>query len=132
MCDVVTGAAVVGGMLLGSAMSKGSGGSIKQPKMPDPAQERARAEAEAAQRANAQLAADQRRRRGGSLLMAGQAGQGNTAPQPVFGDTNTGDDINLRTAMGSPVSRSSTARRSSLMSRGSQAAPQPGRGPQYL
>lgn len=86
--------------------------------LPDPAVERARAEAEAAQRVNAKLAADQRRRREqGSLLAKG-------APAPTFslGDTE-GDPQSPIESPGSlglrkPTSRSTTAQQASLITRG--------------
>lgn len=85
----------------------------------DPAAERARAEAEAAQRANAKLAADQRRRRDqGSLLAKG-------APAPTFslGDAEGSEGLSPIGAPGSlslrkPTSRSTVAQQSSLITRG--------------
>lgn len=85
----------------------------------DPAAERAKAEAEAAQRANAKLAADQRRRRDqGSLLAKG-------APAPTFslGDAEGSEGLSPIGAPGSlslrkPTSRSTVAQQSSLITRG--------------
>lgn len=116
MCDPVTIGVAAGGLLggavLGSAMAPKA---PKAPKQPDPAVERAQAEAEAAQRANAQLAMDQRRRReGGSLIARG-------APAPTFGDRQTSaDDTSLSPISGTRLtSRTSVARQaSSLISRG--------------
>ena len=89
----------------------------------DPAAERAKAEAEAAQRANAKLAADQRRRREqGSLLAKG-------APAPTFslGDTEgdplspigpAGSGLGARMGRALLSSRSTVAQQASLITRG--------------
>ena len=85
------------------------------PEQADPANERAVAEAEAVQRANAQLAMDQRRRRQQSLLSKGASG----APAPDFGSEGT-DDAGASPLGGARLtSRTSVARNAaSLMSRG--------------
>lgn len=95
MCDPVSlvvsvGAGLAGGAAIGALTSRGGGGGSTV----DPAAERAKAEAEAAQKANARIAAAQRRRQQ-SLLSSGA---------PV---TDPG---------ASPVSRTTT----SLMARGAQ------------
>lgn len=84
------------------------------PPPPDPAVERATAEALAAQRANAQLAESNRRRREqGSLLAKGAP----ATPQFNFGDSSTSGPSNVLDSTGM-TTRSSTARTASLMSRG--------------
>jgi hypothetical protein len=86
---------------------------------PDPAAERAKAEAEAAQRVNAQLAdANRRRREQGSLLAKGAP----AAPTFSLGDAD-GEAQSPIGAPGSfglrkPTSRSTVAQQASLMSRG--------------
>lgn len=87
------------------------------PTPPDPAIERASAEAEAAQRANMQLANNNRRRREQQSLMSKGAP---TAPQFAFGDATTDPGSDTLSTMGA-TTRSTTATRASLMSRG--AAP---------
>lgn len=118
MCDPVTAGWVVGGMVAGMAVaSSQKPATPRAPEHPDPAIERAKAEAAAAQSANAQLAADNRRRReGGSLIARG-------APQPTFGDKSTGqgaDDGSLNPISGTrTVSRGTLGRATaSLISRG--------------
>lgn len=116
MCDPVTLGVTAGGLLGGAVLGKAMAPKAPSaPKQPDPAIERAKAEAEAAQRANAQLATDQRRRReGGSLMAKG-------APAPTFGDRQAPtDDTSLSPISGGrPTSRTSVARQaSSLISRG--------------
>ena len=113
MCDpvsMVVGA--VGGMAVSKAMTP------KAPKIsqPDPAAERAQAEAEAQQRANAQLAADQRRRREQmGLLARGAPAQ----PTVSFGDSQrTGGPEGVFGAAAQAVTRSATARQASMLSRG--------------
>lgn len=93
-----------------------SGAAAGKPKAapapPDPAVERAAAEAEAAQKANRQIAEDTRRRREqGQLIARG-------APQPTLGDTGAVDGLS---PIG-PTSRSSVARTASLVTRGAPAA----------
>lgn len=129
MCDPVSYIT-----LAGAAISKLSGGKKhrggsstpevqQEPQASQSELERTRAEAEAAQRANMQIAATTARRREQQSLMATG---GSTAPQPVFNDvgtgdglTNTGDGITRSRALGGGVSsRSSTARQASLMSQG--------------
>lgn len=100
MCDAKT---LTFGLLGGRSQSVPAA-----PKLPDPAAERAKAEAAAAQSANAQLAADQRRRREQSSLIA------RGAPAPTFGDTGA---AGLSPISGS-TSRSTTAKAGSLMGRG--------------
>ena len=80
--------------------------------MPDPAVERANAEAEAQQRANAQLAADQRRRRDQQNLLA------RGAPQPTvsFGESEA-RDMGIGPMQGA-TTRRSVARQASLLGRG--------------
>lgn len=118
MCDpvsLVVGA--VGGLLGAKALSPRQQGQTAA-SLSDPAAENAQAEAEAAQRANARLATDQRRRREqGSLLARG-------APQATFGDGTSGSVVD-----GSPLSagtagvtRSTAGRSSSLIARGAAVA----------
>lgn len=82
MCDPVSMAV---GAVVGAAGSGMFGGKQRSAALPDPAAERAAAEAEATTAANRKLAATQaRRREQGSLIARG-------APQPTFGDVETGD-----------------------------------------
>lgn len=83
----------------------------------DPEAERAKAEAEAAQRANAQLADTNRRRREQNSLMSKGAP---VAPQFSMGDSTTDPGANTLSTTGA-TTRSTTARKASLMSKG--AAP---------
>lgn len=118
MCDPVTAliGAAVGGVALGSARAPRSGG---QAPGPDPEIERAKTEAEAAQRANSQLAMDQRRRRGQASLMTRGA---TAAPQPTFGDGGNGELGLSPITTTARVTRSAVARQaSSLMARGAPA-----------
>lgn len=131
MCDPVTaiagalgvstttaavGVGVVGGLVASKALSHNSS-AASAASNPDPATERAKVEADAAQKANAQLAADNRRRREqGSLLAKG-------APQPTLGDSMPGTSVGgglspIGTSTPSFVTRNTTARAPSLMSLG--------------
>ncbi len=115
MCDpisLIVGA--VGGLAVSSLVApQQSGSSVAQ--LPDPAEERAKAEAEAAQKANAKLASDSRRRREqGSLLAKG------APPTFSFGDATTDAGTSPITSI-QPVTRRTTARKASLMSQGSTA-----------
>lgn len=101
MCDAKT---LTFGLLGGRSQSA----TPAAPKLPNPEAERAKAEASAAQSANAQLAADQRRRREQSSLIA------RGAPSPTFGDTGAAG----LSPLGGSTSRSSTAKAGSLMGRG--------------
>lgn len=111
MCDPVSLAVgAVAGTVATSALTPKR---AKVAAMPDPAEERAAAEAEAQQRANAQLAADQRRRREQQNLLARGAPQ---QPTVTFGDSGQAPNGIGPTAGTS--TRSTTARQSSLLSRG--------------
>jgi hypothetical protein len=123
MCDPFTFGAVglVGAVLMNSNKKKGSSAAPVEPE-DTVAQERARAEAEAAQRANAQLAQDQRRRREQqSLLSTGAAAKPPAAPAPTFGDDDGSDLGGSPLNSGRMTSRSSVARQSSLLARGGEA-----------
>lgn len=116
MCDPVSllVGAVAGGVASKVLGPKGSNASPNSAaNAPDPAAERAKAEAEAAQRANAQLAASNARRREQQSLMSKGAP---AAPSFGFGDSETAQPG------GSPLSggvRSMPVRvASTLMSRG--------------
>lgn len=89
---------------------------VPEPVPLTPAEERANAEAEAAQRVNARLAADQRRRRGqGSLLATG-------APSFTMGDSGS-DGASPLGAGGAFTTRSTTAKRAaSMISQGAASA----------
>lgn len=118
MCNPV--AYVAGGLLGGLVASKAMGPKVESPQTTatqvDPAAERAAAEAEAANRANIQLAADQRRRREqGSLMSRG-------APTFGLGDAADGTGLSPIGPSVKPVTRNTTAQRASLMSRGAPAA----------
>ena len=103
--------------VVGGALAKKATGPKSAPAATaaavDPAVERAQAEAEAAQKANSRFANDQRRRREqGSLVSRG-------APTPTLGDT--GDASNPASPISGPQSmttRSTTAKRASLISQG--------------
>lgn len=85
----------------------------------DPAAERARAEAEAAQRANAQLAETNRRRREqGSLLAKGAP----SAPKFTLGDSQLQPGQSPLGGIGGRVVRAVAGSRSTLISRGAPAA----------
>lgn len=113
MCDPVSAMWVIGGLAVGSAMAAPSAGPAAAAQQPDPAEERAKAEAEAAQRANAQLAMDQRRRREQSSLLAKG---GMVQPTFTMGDEGTGSSP---LSTGARLnSRSTVARAASLMARG--------------
>lgn len=92
------------------------GSKVKQAEQPAPADERAKAEADAAQRANAALAETNRRRREQSSLLAKGAP---VTPQFSFGDTSGGPS-NVLDATGL-TTRNTTARTASLMSLGAPA-----------
>jgi hypothetical protein len=127
MCDPVT-AIIAGGALVGSTAysarqarkASTEAAKIQADAQPDPAAERAKAEAEAAQRVNAQLAADGRRRREqGSLISRG-------APALQLGDegeaTGTGaSPLGAPGSGGRLTSRRTVAQTASLMSRGAPA-----------
>lgn len=97
---------------------------IQAASQPDPAEERAKAEAEAAQRVNAQLAdANRRRREQGSLLAKGAP----AAPTFSLGDAEgeaqspigpTGSGFASRVGRALLTSRSSVAQQASLINRG--------------
>ena len=91
------------------------------PEPPDPATERATAEAEAAQRANTQLAQANRRRREQNSLMS--KGAPTTPPAPTFslGDSTTLDPGTNTLSAAGATTRNTTARTASLMSRGATA-----------
>lgn len=115
MCDPVSlVVGVVGGALASKAMAPKSAPAAATAAAVDPAVDRAQAEAEAAQKANSRMANDQRRRREqGSLVSRG-------APTPTLGDT--GDASNPGSPISGPQSmttRSTTAKRASLISQGS-------------
>ncbi len=130
MCDPVTATiAVVGGGLVAREQRKASqaassAAAAQAAAQPDPAAERAKAEAEAAQRVNAQLAdANRRRREQGSLLAKGAP----AAPTFSLGDTEgeaqspigpAGSSFAARAGRALLTSRSSVAQQSSLMGRG--------------
>ena len=126
MCDPVTATlAVVGGGLMAREQRKASqaassAAAAQAAAQPDPAAERAKAEAEAAQRVNAQLAdANRRRREQGSLLAKGAP----AAPTFALGDAEGSEGMSPIGAPGSltlrkPTSRSTVAQQASLMSRG--------------
>lgn len=134
MCDaktLITGVADgvgIKGMIYDPLNLSGTAGrKPKKPKIdaPSPDVERARAEAEATQRVNAQLAADQRRRRGQESLIA------RGAPQPTFGDMSSLPEQPgvSTTTPGRATSRSAVGRTASLMSRGVGSMSAPGRQP---
>lgn len=85
------------------------------PAAPDPATERASAEAEAAQRANMQLVASNARRREQQSLMS--KGATATAPGFTMGDAVTDPGANTLSTVGA-TTRNTTAKLASLMSRG--------------
>jgi len=107
----------VGGLAVSKALTpKQQAAAAPASELPDPAEERARAEAEAAQKANAKLAADSRRRREqGSLLAKG-------APTFAFGDATTDPGASPISSSIQPVTRGTTVRKASLMSQGAATA----------
>jgi hypothetical protein len=116
MCDPVTiGLGLVAGAAVNQAEQTRRAASQQrsaQRETLDAAEgERTRAEAEAAQNANARLVESQRRRRAQNNLLA----RGATSPAAA---PTAGDGV-LTTQ---PVSRSTTARQSSLMARGAPSA----------
>lgn len=129
MCDPVSlTVGLVGGAMVSEQRSSRKAASAaaaaQAAAQPDPAEERAKAEAEAAQRVNAQLAdANRRRREQGSLLAKGAP----AAPTFSLGDAEgeaqspigpTGSGLAARTGRALLTSRSTVAKQSSLMSRG--------------
>lgn len=122
MCDpislTVAAVGVAGGAYQARQAKKATEASIaaQQQAQGDAAAERARAEAEAAQRANAQLADTNRRRREqGSLIAKG-------APQFTLGDSQLQPGQSPLGGVGQRMSRAVTASRSSLITRGAPAA----------
>lgn len=108
MCDPVSiGLGLLGGVATKALTQPSSAPSVSQP---DPAAERAKAEAEAQQSANAKLAGERQRMRGRSLLS-----QGATSTL----STDTAGSTPQTTAQ--PVTRSTTAQSASLISRGGSA-----------
>lgn len=115
MCDPVSlGIGLVGGMVASKVLAPKSSAPAAAPAA-DPAAERAAAEAEAQQRANHQLAEDNKRRRGQQSLIA------KGAPQPKLYDETTGDGVS---PIGGASSRPTTAgnTRASLISLGAAPA----------
>ena len=106
---VLAGTAVVGSKLLTPNMPSA-------PRQPNAEQERAKAEATAAQTANAKLASDQRRRREQASLLS----KGADSPSPTFGDPASTTDGGTGTGpLSGRTSRSTVAKQSSsLMARG--------------
>lgn len=126
MCDPIS--LIAGGLAAGATVyqtqqarkSAKEAAAAQAAAQGDPAAERAKAEAEAAQRANAQLAEGNRRRREqGSLLSKGA-----TAPTFSMGDATTDPGSNTLSATGA-TTRSTVARQASVMSRGAPAAAVP-------
>lgn len=114
MCDPVSLAVGAVAGAAGSALMAPKGAS--GPKQPNAEQERAKAEATAAQTANAKLASDQRRRREQASLLSKGAG----SPSPTFGDPASTTDGGTGTGpLSGRTSRSTVAKQSSsLMARG--------------
>lgn len=123
MCDPISLAigAVAGTTLYQTSVARKSAkeaAATQSAAQGDPAAERAKAEAEAAQRANAQLAENNRRRREqGSLMSKGAP----AAPQFSLGDSTTDPGSNTLSATGA-TTRNTVAQRSSLMARGATIA----------
>lgn len=123
MCDPIslTLGAVAGATVYQTTQARKSAkeaAAIQAAAQTDPVAERAKAEAEAAQRANAALADSNRRRREqGSLLSKGASSV--IAPQFTLGDATTTQMGQSPLSVDGATSRSTVAQRSSLMSRGS-------------
>jgi len=120
MCDPIslTLGAVAGATVYQTTQARKSAkeaAAIQAAAQTDPAAERAKAEAEAAQRANAALADSNRRRREqGSLLSKGAS----AAPQFTLGDAQLTPGQSPLSVDGGATNRSTVAARTSLMSRG--------------
>lgn len=115
MCDPVSVGIAAGAAAGGAVLKKAMTPKMPKVSQPDPAAERAQAEAEAQQRANAQLAADQRRRREQmGLLARGAPAQ----PTVSFGDSRKSVPDGVFGAAMQVVTRNSTARQASMLSRG--------------
>lgn len=120
MCDPIslTLGAVAGATVYQTTQARKSAkeaAAIQAAAQTDPAAERAKAEAEAAQRANAALADSNRRRREqGSLLSKGAS----AAPQFTLGDAQLTPGQSPLSVDGGTTNRSTVAARTSLMSRG--------------
>jgi len=128
MCDPISvGIGLVGGMVASKALApKSAPAAAAAVPTTSPAEDQAKAEGEAAQKANAQLAADNRRRREQQSLML----KGAPAPATNFGDSTTADGISpLGGIARGGMNRSVVAQRTaSLMSAGA-AAPATGGAP---
>ena len=130
MCDPISvGIGLVGGMVASKALAPKSAPAAAAPTT-SPAEDQAKAEGEAAQRANAQLAADNRRRREQQSLML----KGAPAPATNFGDSATADGISpLGGIARGGMNRSVVAQRTaSLMSAGAPALASGGGAPRDL
>jgi hypothetical protein len=123
MCDPIslTLGAVAGATVYQTTQARKSAkeaAAIQAAAQVDPAAERAKAEAEAAQRANAALAESNRRRREQGSLLSKGAPAATTATQFTLGDTTTQMPGQSPLSIDGATSRSTVAQRASLLSRG--------------
>lgn len=127
MCDPVSvGLGLVGGMVASKALAPRQA-AAPAAAMPDPAVEQARAEAEAAQKANTELANANRRRRGQQSLMATGA---QATPSPAtFGDSPGADGISPLGGIAPRMNRSTVAKRAASLMSGGAASPVMGGAP---
>jgi hypothetical protein len=113
----------LGGIALDPLNLSGAFGKKESaPAPPDPATERATAEAEAAQRANTQLALNNKRRREQQSLMS-KGAPTTAAPTFSFGDSAATDPTANTLSATGLTTRNTTAKRASLMSSGAPTAP---------